>query len=192
MRKRGRSPKAEAELDITSFMNLMIVLVPVLLLNMVFSTITVLDLKLPEPSEGSSQPDDKNQQLELVIRKDIMRLYYPAGILLKEFPNKTAEAAADSAAPASNVGAEPTAPAYDFKGLSFFLRQVKQSLQGKGIEKRDIVILSEPDVEYQTIVSAMDTVRSYKAVLAADVVDAELFPDISMGDAPRLVEVGTP
>lgn len=184
MRKRGRSPKAEAELDITSFMNLMIVLVPVLLLNMVFSTITVLDLKLPEPSEGAAQADPKNQQLELVIRQDIMRLYYPAGILLKEFPNKTV-ATTDTA-----DEAEKSKSPYDFKNLSFFLRQVKQSLQNKGIEKRDIVILSEPDVDYQTIVSAMDTVRSYKAVIAADVVDAELFPDISMGDAPRLVKVG--
>ena len=31
----------------------------------------------------------------------------------------------------------------------------------------------------------MDTVRSYQAVLAANVVDAELFPDISFGEAPE-------
>ena len=30
----------------------------------------------------------------------------------------------------------------------------------------------------------MDTVRSFKAVVAASLVDAELFPLISLGDAP--------
>jgi hypothetical protein len=30
----------------------------------------------------------------------------------------------------------------------------------------------------------MDTVRSYKAVVAASVVNAALFPEISFGDAP--------
>jgi hypothetical protein len=36
----------------------------------------------------------------------------------------------------------------------------------------------------------MDTVRSYEAVLVADVVNAELFPDISLGDAPALANAG--
>lgn len=39
--------KADAELNITSFMNLMIILVPVLLMGMVLARTTVLDLKLP-------------------------------------------------------------------------------------------------------------------------------------------------
>ncbi|HBF48288.1 MAG TPA: biopolymer transporter ExbD, partial [Shewanella frigidimarina] len=54
----------------------------------------------------------------------------------------------------------------------------------QGIEKNDIVLLLDPAVDYQTIVSAMDTVRSFKAVVAANLVDAELFPMISLGDAP--------
>jgi hypothetical protein len=30
----------------------------------------------------------------------------------------------------------------------------------------------------------MDTVRSYRAVVATSVVNAELFPEVSLGDAP--------
>ncbi|NIO40724.1 MAG: biopolymer transporter ExbD, partial [Burkholderiales bacterium] len=37
-----------AELDITAFMNLMVVLVPFLLITAVFSRMTVLDLTLPQ------------------------------------------------------------------------------------------------------------------------------------------------
>ena len=38
---------------------------------------------------------------------------------------------------------------------------------------------------YQVIVTAMDTVRSFKTVVAISVVEAELFPEISFGDAPQ-------
>jgi len=35
-------------------------------------------------------------------------------------------------------------------------------------------------------VTVMDTVRSYKAVVAGSVVNAELFPEISIADAPSV------
>ena len=64
------------------------------------------------------------------------------------------------------------------------LQEVKRQLREQGIEQQGITILSEPGVDYQTIVHAMDTVRSFKALVAASVVDAALFPQISFGDAP--------
>jgi len=160
-----RSRSHEADLDITSFMNLMIVLVPVLLLSMVFSQVTVLELVLPDlGNEDASSDNQENRILELVIQEGQLLLNYPAGVKLKALPMKDGE--------------------YDFARLSDVLQQVKRQLQEKGIEKNDILILSQPDTDYQTIVTAMDTVRSFKAVVAASVVDAELFPNISLGDAP--------
>ena len=50
-------------------------------------------------------------------------------------------------------------------------------------EKRDITLLAEPNTDYQTLVTVMDTVRIYPAVVAASLVDAVLFPDISLGEA---------
>jgi hypothetical protein len=73
---------------------------------------------------------------------------------------------------------------YDFAALSVYLQDLKLTFQQQGIEKNDIVLLLDPAIDYQTIVSAMDTVRSFKAVVAANLVDAELFPMISLGDAP--------
>ncbi len=146
-------------------MNLMIVLVPVLLMNMVFSQVTVLDLKLPDSAASAeSVEENENQQLELVIRADHMDLNFPAGIRLKRIEKKEDE--------------------YDYKMLSLILQEVKRQLRDKDIEKKDILVLSQPNTDYQTIVSVMDTVRSFQAVVAASVVDAELFPDISLGDAP--------
>jgi biopolymer transport protein ExbD len=162
IRKRNRE---EADLEITSFMNLMIILVPVLLMNMVFSHITVLDLKLPDLANSAAPSDaPENQMLELVILPDRFVVNYPAGAPLKTVPQKDG--------------------AYDYKLLSDVLQEVKRLLTEKGVEKRDIFILSQPGTDYQTLVSVMDTVRSFKAVVAASVVNAELFPEVSLGDAP--------
>ncbi len=167
----------EAELDITSFMNLMIILVPVLLMSMVFSHITVLNLKLPDLAPSGSDQDEK-KQLELVIRDDYMDINYPQGILLKRIEKKPVTGG-------ENETDQPQGQLqHDFATLSLVLQEVKRQLKEKDIEKRDILLLSEPDTEYQTIVTAMDTARSFKAVVAASVVNAELFPEVSLGDAP--------
>lgn len=166
MRRSKRQKKAYEvkDLDITSFMNLMIVLVPVLLMSMVFAQVTVLDLKLPDGAASDSPQNEENQQLELVIHPDHMDLNYPAGIRLKRIAKVEGE--------------------YDYKMLSTILQEVKRQLREKAVDKKDILVLSQPSTDYQTLVSVMDTVRSFQAIVAASVVDAELFPDISLGDAP--------
>lgn len=165
MRRRRTSRGVEAELDITAFMNLMIVLVPVLLLGMVFSKITVVDVSLP-PAAGAGS-EDQSQQLELLIREDGMRVDYPQGVLLKRIP-------------LTEHGE------YDFELLSLVLQEVKRQLREQGKERDTIFILAEDSIDYQTIVKTMDTVRSFKAMVAASVVDAALFPQVSFGDAPAM------
>lgn len=164
MRRRRRIKNQEAELDITSFMNLMIVLVPVLLLSLVFSQVRILNLQLPVAAQAENKADEEPKVLELVITQTGFELNYPAGILLKTFVK-------------SDKG-------YNFSGLSTYLQDLKLTFQQNKQDKSDIVLLLAPDVDYQTIVSTMDTVRSFKAVVAANLVDAELFPQISLGDAP--------
>lgn len=185
----------EAELNITAFMNLMIVLVPVLLMTMVFSQITVLELTLPDAASSADTPE-VDKKLELVVRKNELQVYYPRGFLLKRIPMKPVEQEDESTPPAAGV---PQRSAkledYDYKLLSDTLQETKRLMrqagekeaQEKGIEykeKRDITILSEQDTDYQTIISLMDASRSFKAVVAGSVVNAELFPEISLGDAP--------
>jgi biopolymer transport protein ExbD len=164
VRRKRYSRDNEAELDITAFMNLMIVLVPILLLGMVFSRITVVEVTLPPAATLAATPDD-NKQVELVIRGDGMRVDFPRGVRLKTIP-LTAEGE------------------YDFAMLSLVLQEVKRQLLEQGIERRNITLLPEKAIDYQTIVAAMDTVRSFKTLVAASVVDAALFPEIAFGDAP--------
>ncbi len=166
MRRLSKRNSEEADVDVTSFINLVIVLVPVLLMGMVLSRITVLDLKLPDIAVNSAAPQtEPPAQLELIVRANYFDINYPAGIRLKRL-DKTA---------AGN---------YDYVNLTLHLQEIKRQLGEKGIEKRDIYLLSEKNVDYQTLVRVMDTVRSYRTVVATSVVNAELFPEVSLGDAP--------
>ncbi|MBB3060585.1 biopolymer transporter ExbD [Microbulbifer rhizosphaerae] len=159
-----RRTTQEGELDITSFMSLMTILVPVLLLNMVFSHISVLKLNLPGLSDGGASSEE-NRQLEVVLRQSHIDINYPAGMRVKRIPHRDGDP--------------------DFDTVSDVLQEVKRQLREKSIDKKDLVILSEVNTPYKTLVAAMDTARSYRAVVAASVVDAELFPQVSLGDAPR-------
>ena len=104
-RRRRRINAPEAELDITSFMNLMIVLVPVLLLSLVFSQVRILNLQLPVAAQAENNPNDEPKVLELVISQTGFDLNYPAGIFLKKI--------------------DKTEKGYQFSNLSIYLQDLK-------------------------------------------------------------------
>lgn len=160
----------EADLDITPFMNLMIVLVPVLLLSMVFTRITVLDIQLPA-SAGGSAAEISQKQVEVIIKADSIAINFPEGTLLRDIKNISD--------PESELDGTP-----DYANLSLILQALKRELQVKGADRKNVNLLVAEAIPYHKIITTMDTVRSYSAVVAADVVDAELFPDIAFGDAP--------
>lgn len=168
--RRLRKHHEEEELEVTAFISLLIVLVPFLLLAMVFSHITVLDIKLPDAAGGGAGDPLQDEEVELVVRADHLEINFPRGVLVKSIPDTA------SGAP-------------DFVMLSTVLQELKRTLASMSKDKKGITILSEQNTDYQTIVSAMDAARSYKTTIVTSVVDAELFPEISFGDAP---EPGSP
>lgn len=155
----------DAELDVTSFLNLMIVLVPVLLMSMTFTQITMLEISLPELTGGSTVADSSQSQLEVVIAEEGFKVYYPENTLIQEIPNKQVEAE----------------EVYDYATLSLVLQEVKKQLP----DKKDIVLLSEPHVNYQELVYTMETVKSYRTLVVTDVAEVELFPEISLDNANK-------
>ena len=71
-RQGGRRRNQEtAELNITAFMNLMVILVPFLLITAVFSRLAVLELNLPGSSTEPADPQEQAFQLEVIIRLSI-------------------------------------------------------------------------------------------------------------------------
>ena len=161
-----KTHRQDADLDITPFMNLMIVLVPVLLLSMVFTRITVIDIQLPA-SAGSSAAQISEKQVEVVINNDSILINFPEGVLLRAIANKNDDTP-------------------DYENVSLVLQALKRELQLKSADRKKVNLLVSESIPYHKVISTMDAVRSYRAVVVTDVVDAELFPDIAFGDAPVL------
>lgn len=166
MRRKHRRLTTEADLDITPFMNLMIVLVPVLLINMVFAHTTVLELNFPR-SSGAPATEQSIQPV-VVISGDELQVTDNDGHVLREIP------------------ALDDGPDYDQ------LQQVMKQLKSRWPDQDDVTIRSAPDTRYQTLVRVMDSVRSFRTVEVTSVVEVTLFPNISVGDAPgsQISEVG--
>lgn len=160
IRQRALRSHEAADLDVTPFMNLMIVLVPVLLLSMVFTHTTVIDLNFPTGEAADSAFDPDAVHLEVVVQATGLKVADGRGGVIKTLPMKE--------------------DAHDFAGLTAVMQELKRRMP----DKQDITVLLEQETDYQTLVSVMDRVRSYPAVQGIDVVQAELFPVISLGDSP--------
>ncbi len=158
MRLRRRLSKHPGDMNITAFMNLMVILVPFLLITAVFSRMTILELNLP-PASSSSDETKQELQLEITIRRNALEVGDRRSGLIKRIDN---------------------VKGYDFKTLSEVMKQIKARFP----DKLNATILSEPDTSYDVLVQTMDAVRVAEIVQAGAVTQAELFPEVSIGDAP--------
>ena len=154
-----RLRKHAVELDITAFMNLIVVLVPFLLSSAVFSRLAIIELNLPAGSSSLTNLKE-SLQLEIVIRRDGFEVGDRVGGLIQRIGN--------------------TASDYDYPALSILMQQLKVRFP----DKNEATVLSEPDTSYNVLVQTMDTVRSAKTVQNGLPAQVEMFPDISVGDAP--------
>ena len=154
-----RLRKHSPGLDITAFMNMIVVLVPFLLTTAVFSRMAVLELSLPAQSSGFDKLKG-DLQLEIVIRGDALEVGDRIGGLLRRV--------------------EDTNSGHDFQALSALMRQLKARFP----DKVEATILAEPDTSYDILVQTMDAVRVAKTSRSGPAAHVELFPEISIGDAP--------
>jgi len=162
-RRLGRHHNEDtAELNITAFMNLMVILVPFLLITAVFSRLAILELNLPGSSSEPVDPQEQTFQLEVIVRTDKIEIGDRNQGLLGIYPNTDA--------------------GYDYEALSTKLSELKNRYP----QKTDASILLEQDIAYDTLVQVMDRVRVEEEVDDGEesIVRSDLFPDISIGDAP--------
>lgn len=156
-----RLRKHPAGLDVTAFINLIVVLVPFLLSTAVFTRLAVLELTLPPQSSGALEKLDKDKlQLEVVVRADALEVGDRIGGLIQRIERK--------------------GDGKDVAELANLMQQIKQRFP----DKTAATVLPEPAVPYDTLVQVMDAVRAGRQVQGAKVVAVDLFPDISIGDAP--------
>lgn len=163
-----RLRKRTAELEVTAFINVIVVLVPFLLSTAVFTRLSVLELTLPAQSSSAVEQLKVNDlKLEIVIRPDALEVGDRIGGLIERIPAKSA--------------AE-----HDLAVLSSLMQNIKAKFPGTTAA----TVLAQPDTPYEMLVQVMDTVRETappphtKDAPAPNAALQELFPDISIGDAP--------
>jgi biopolymer transport protein ExbD len=156
-RRRASEP---ADLDMTTFLNLMVALIPFLLVTAVFSRITIVELSLPSAA-NAAVAEQPGFRVEVIVRK-----------LGLELTNGT-----DVIAALPMVEGE-----YDLDRLA----QLVMSLKRDHPEAESASVLLEPDIAYDHLIRVMDVVRSAELAGESGQPPARvaLFTDISIGDAP--------
>ena len=162
------------ELNITTFLNLMVVLIPFLLISAVFSRVTIMEMSVPT-SAGGAATNTPNFSIEVIVREAGFEIANGNSVEAA-IPKKDGE--------------------YDMEMLNRMLLRLKAQYP----DKEDATVLMEPDIEYDYLIRIMDAVRGTElkkegAAAAAGtsqtgetatepVQRVVLFPDISIGDAP--------
>ena len=160
-----RRTKGDAhEIDVTTFLNLMVVLVPFLLITAVFSRLTIVELNLPSSAGGPSN-NETPFRIEVVVRDNGMEITNGTATIAS-IPKKDDE--------------------YDFQTLSDFMIELKREYP----DHDSASVLMEARIPYDYLIQAMDVVRSVELPVK-DPVEGEpeyelyaLFSEISVGDAP--------
>ena len=168
-----RRSKETYEIDVTTFLNLMVVLVPFLLITAVFSRLTIVELNLPSTAGGPPN-NQEGFNLEVIVREAGIELTN-GKVVIASIPNKDDE--------------------FDLDTLSDYVVDLKQQYP----EQEAASVLMEAQIPYDYLIQVMDIVRSVEVPLAS--ADGEvsetgaegeeqefelvaLFSEISVGDAP--------
>ena len=156
--------------NITPMMNLMVVLIPLLLTSAEFVKLGVIELNLPPAAVGPKAktmkglPQEERRKLDLAVTITDKGFFISSSLAVLSGRRK----------------GEPSVPLingkYDFKTLSLELYEIKKKADGKFPDSNKIILMAEPDINYQTVVSTMDAARS--VVIDGKIV--ELFPKVSL------------
>lgn len=157
---RHRHKHETVEIDVTTFLNLMVVLIPFLLVTAVFSRITIFELDLPKAAGGPTAAPPP-VIIEVMIRANRLEIGDGKKVVTT----------------IPKVG-----PKYDIPKLAEALQGLKKAYPSK----RDATVLVEPDIEYESVIHVMDAVRvmEVKEPGSEEVKRLPVFPEISVGVAP--------
>ena len=155
-----RRTKPAHELDITTFLNLMVVLIPFLLITAVFSRLTIVELNLPSSAGGPANNEDAFR-VEVIVREAGIEITNGKNVIAA-IPKKDDE--------------------FDLQTLSDFMVELKQNYPNHDAAS----VLMEARIPYDYLIRVMDVVRSVEVAAEneGEMQLVALFSEISVGDAP--------
>ncbi len=147
-------------INLTPMMDILTVLVVFLLISAVFVSITIEELAVPTAA-GAEAHSMTNFAIEVIVRRAGLEISN-GSVVSDRIPKKDDK--------------------YDIGELSKTLLRLKAQYPGK----LDASVLMEPDINYDHLIEIMDAVRSteVRADGSEEVKKVDLFPKISIGDAP--------
>jgi len=153
----------EAAINLVSMIDMMTILVFFLLVHGGFVRLAVLELNLPT-AQSQVTEETPEFQLEVTVRETGIEVGDRATGLLNRI--------------------DKTGDDYHLDQLTAYLTRVKDQFPAK----TDATLLLEPDISYEMVVAVMDRMRETERTSESDgrLVRADLFPEISLGDAPVL------
>ena len=163
--RRKKRLEGIVELNITAFMDLMVSLVCFLLITAVFSRMSVVELNLPKLNTKANSNEEIKLSLQLVVHSNTFDVRDANLGLIKQIerdPQKT-----------------------DWKIFDKTLLEIKYRFPNE----QNISLLLEPGISYKTMIEVMDHIRTTNVLNAGTVEEVELFPNISIGDAPDVAAV---
>jgi biopolymer transport protein ExbD len=152
--------KEELQINVTTFLNLMVVLVPFLLITAVFSRMAVIELNLPSSTSGP--PSEMGFRPEIIVREEGLEITNGRQIIAS-IPKVDGE--------------------YDLATLGQYMQSLKEDYS----EVDAASVLLEPQIPYDYLIRVMDVVRSVDiADPAAEngFTRVALFTAIAVGEAP--------
>jgi biopolymer transport protein ExbD len=152
------------ELELTTLLNILVVLVSFLLLSAVFSKITIQELNMPPQASGPAEAgkDALPVVIEVMLRKDGLEIGNG-----KEITDRLPK----------------VDDRYDTAALSHKLKLLKDRNPGK----RDAILLVEPDIGYATMIAVMDALKFVEIRgprEGSQRLRITLFPNVTVGDTP--------
>jgi biopolymer transport protein ExbD len=170
--KRRKAPAYE--IDVTTFLNLMVVLIPFLLITAVFSQLTIVELNLPSSASGP-QNDQEGFTPEIIVREAGIEITNGRQIIAT-IPNSEDEFGEDD---------------FDLETLSDYMVELKRTYP----QQEAASVLMEAQIPYDYLIQVMDIVKRVEVPIETEdgeeIAEGEpqfrlvaLFSDISVGDAP--------
>ena len=170
--KRMKHGTELVEPNITPMMNLMVVLIPLLLTSAEFVQLGVIELNLPPAAEGRNSG--------AMPREDVRKLDLTVTITDNGFFISTSMAVLGSdgedspSIPLTEEGVDSFV--YNYSALSEKLYEIKQKAVNRFPDSDKLILVAEPDIDYQTVVSTMDACK----VGIIDGSEVILFPEVSL------------
>ncbi|MEE9168769.1 MAG: biopolymer transporter ExbD [bacterium] len=166
--QRTLRPKQDADPDLTPIMNLMVVLIPLLLTSAQFIKLGMIEINLPPAISADAMlnmPKETEKKLDLSVTITDEGFYLASSLAVAR----------------GRSGQGPTIPKldtgeYDFAELNKNLYKIKKKATGVFKDVDQVIIVAEPEIEYQTVVSTMDAARAYMS----DQEKLPLFPTVSL------------